>query len=423
MSLSGIVNLLMNTGDLMTFLLLNGHGISLRIDSAKLYIKDGWFSTKEKPKQYIFRPKQIDINSIVIYGNDGYISIEAIRWLIKHGVQVVILNWDGKLLTTMLPAESVQVKTKFAQYQAFANHKKRVELAQKFIEAKFIRTQEILEYLNQRYPDIDAELPAQAGVLNTAQNSRDIMGIEGSIAAFYWGELQRIIPDNFEFTNRAIGKTNRPIGASDWVNCMLNYGYALLESECLRAINSVGLDAHIGFLHEPQAGKNSLAYDFQEPFRFLIDLAIIDLIENRIMDNKDFIRTVSYTLRLRPIGARKVISAVNKQFSRITEYQNKEIAYSYLILLKTRELAHYLTGLKPTISFLENSTKIKISRPDSDEMRHKILSISYTEWEKMGFSKGSLYYMKKNANGDKPFTLQKHIKERLKNWSIINNTI
>lgn len=51
-----------------------------------------------------------------------------------------------------------------------------------------------------------------------------------------------------------------------------------------------------GFLHEAQPGKNSLAYDMQEPFRLLIDLAIIDLVENDTMEKKDFVRTESFTL-------------------------------------------------------------------------------------------------------------------------------
>lgn len=67
---------------------------------------------------------------------------------------------------------------------------------------------------------------------------------------------------------------------------MLNYGYSLLESECLRVINTVGLDPHVGFLHEMNPSKNSLAYDLQEPFRFLVDLAVRNLVENSTMDNK-----------------------------------------------------------------------------------------------------------------------------------------
>jgi len=50
----------------MTFLILNGHGINLRVDNAKLHIRDGRFSTTEEPKEYVFSPKQIDIDSVVI---------------------------------------------------------------------------------------------------------------------------------------------------------------------------------------------------------------------------------------------------------------------------------------------------------------------------------------------------------------------
>jgi CRISPR-associated protein Cas1 len=235
--------------------------------------------------------QKIDVDNIVINGRNGNISLDAIRWLVKHGVQVRVLNWDGKILTTMLPPECVQVKTKFAQYRTFDSLEKRLNLARKFIEAKFIRTQEVLEYLNQRYPAVDMELPIQAVQLNKAQDIREIMGIEGVVAAFYWTQIQKGIPDNLEFSSRCIGRTNRHMGASDWVNCMLNYGYSLLEVEGLREINSVGLDDHIGFLHEPNPGKNSLANDMQEPFRCVIDLAIIELIENEKMEKKDFVRT------------------------------------------------------------------------------------------------------------------------------------
>ncbi|TGC08319.1 hypothetical protein CUN85_09580 [Methanolobus halotolerans] len=52
----------------------------------------------------------------------------------------------------------------------------------------------------------------------------------------------------------------------------------------------------------------------------------------------------------------------------------------------------------------------------SEEFRQKILSISYSEWKEMEFSKGTLHYVEKNAKGDKPFTLNTHNKERLDKW-------
>jgi CRISPR-associated protein Cas1 len=80
----------------------------------------------------------------------------------------------------------------------------------------------------------------------------------------------------------------------------------------LRAINTVDLDAYVGFLHEMKQSKNSLAYDPQEPFRFLVNIAVISLIESEKMGNKSFIRTESHSLRLKPSGAKKFIEQFNK---------------------------------------------------------------------------------------------------------------
>ena len=198
------------------------------------------------------------------------------------------------------------------------------------------------------------------------------------------------------------------------VNCMLNYGYSLLEAECLRAINSSGLDVHVGFLHEMNLGKNSLAYVLQEPFRFLVDLAIINLVENDTIEKKDFIRTENYNLRLRPTGAKKVLNEFNKVLNEKVDYKGKNITWSYIIFLKTTDLAHYLIGKRKTVDF--SSPAYEITRQDSNEIRKKILDISYSDWKRLGFSKGTLHYMKKNAMGNKPFTLNEHVIARLNEW-------
>jgi CRISPR-associated protein Cas1 len=58
-------------------------------------------------------------------------------------------------------------------------------------------------------------------------------------------------------------------------------------------------------------------------------------------------------------------------------------------------------------------------RDDTDLLRKKIIDMPYTEWKKMGFSKGTLHYMKQNAKADKPFTLNAHMREMLEIWEQI----
>ena len=65
------------------------------------------------------------------------------------------------------------------------------------------------------------------------------------------------------------------------------------------------------------------------------------------------------------------------------------------------------------------SPEYEIYRQDSEDVRKKILSIPYSQWKKRGFSKSILNYMKKNAEGNKPFTLNKHVRERLDQWDTV----
>lgn len=132
------------------------------------------------------------------------------------------------------------------------------------------------------------------------------------------------------------------------------------------------------------------------------------------MDNKDFIRTESYSLRLKPSGTKKITEEFNNWMNKKVAYKKQSVMWSYALLLKTRELAQYLVEKRKTIDF--SKPTYSVERHDSEEIRQKILSISYSDWKKMGFSKGTLHYMKKNAEVDKSVTLNAHVRERLEIW-------
>lgn len=393
----------------MKFLLLNGHGIRFKVEKAKIVITDGRSSTEDNPQKYVFRPKRLPYNHIVIYGRSGEISIEAIRWLIKHNVVITILNWNGKLLTTMLPPESAQVKIKFSQYASYRNSDLRIELAKKFVIAKFVRAKILLEWLKSRYSNIRYDLSGEERKLEDANTLKEIMLAEARAGKIYWRQLIKVFPEKYEFDKRQYSDT--PYGAGDKINCMLNYGYAILEAECLRAINIVGLDPHVGFLHEMKIGSKSLAYDLQEPFRFLIDLAVISSIEKKKMKDSDFIRTENYNLRLRPSGAKKLMEEIGIWFNRKVRYRNKNYKWGNVLIEQTRELAHYVSGKKNFFNLSEPFFEIK--RDDTEEIREIISKINYAKWKKLGFSKGTLHPLKQKVKEGKSFYLTKNIKERL----------
>ncbi len=382
----------------------------MNVDGARLYVKNGRTTHRSDPQNHVFRPKGIKYDNIVVYGHSGNITFEAMRWLMKHNVQLTLLNWNGRLLTNILPLEAKQTKLKFKQYQTYQS-KKRIFLAGKIIDAKIKGSKAVLDWLKERYPKVNNKIEKSASKLKKAKTIKEIMHVESLVAVDYWKELDKILNKKFDFFGRKTGKSKRPVGAIDEVNALLNYGYSLLETQCYRAINSTGLDTHVGFLHELQAGGSPLVYDLQEPFRWIVDLAISDALERKVFNKKDFIRTENYNIRLKPSGAEKLTHELEKQFNRYVFYQGKKYKWSYIIMLKTRELSQYLMGKRLSIDF--SKPVVKLERHDNHELRQKILNLSYTEAKKLGIGKGALHDLKRRAKLEEPFKMYEKVKERL----------
>jgi len=404
-------------GDGLNYLLLSGYGITINVDGGRLHIKDGHDKDKSNPKEYIYKPKFIDLDNIIIYGHSGNITLDAIKWLTKQSVQITVLNWDGRLLTTIMPPESKQSITRMAQYRAYENGQ-RVDIAKKIIDAKVKNSIAVLNWLAERYEEVAESkeqimknIQANWSLLPKATTVKQVMGIEGMIARVYWDTLSKIIDDRLEFNGRVYGKTTRPMGAVDPVNALFNYGYSILESQCWKALNSNGLDPYVGFLHQMAPGSAALVYDLQEPFRWIVDVAIITGLEKKIFDKKDFVRTENYNIRIRPSGVEKLIRELANQFSTKVPYQKASYEWSYVAFLKARELAHYFTGKRKSIDFYSPDPELK--RQDSIELREKILNMSYSEWKRMGHSKGTLHYLKKNAKSSKHFSLHRNVATRI----------
>jgi CRISP-associated protein Cas1 len=80
----------------MKTLFLSGYGIDIHVDSGRLIVKDGRDIEKEPPT-YEFKAKHDDLDQVVIYGHTGNVSLEAMKWLSKQNIALVVLNWDGRM--------------------------------------------------------------------------------------------------------------------------------------------------------------------------------------------------------------------------------------------------------------------------------------------------------------------------------------
>ncbi|MDH3793762.1 MAG: CRISPR-associated endonuclease Cas1 [Nitrosopumilus sp.] len=156
---------------------------------------------------------------------------------------------------------------------------------------------------------------------------------------------------------------------------MLNYGYAILEFEIRKAINVIGLDYPIGFLHEINQSRTSLVYDIQELFRWLIDISLIQLLKEKKIKKSDFIITENYHTRLGENVAKLLIEKINSNFNARCSYKNGK-QYSYQIILQDslQQLSNFIVGKKNKFDLI--IPKIKLNRNDNLKLREKISTLT-----------------------------------------------
>ena len=395
----------------MNPIFLSGFNVSLSVDRARLQVRDGIQQPNVEPERFQVQPRNAHFDSVVIDGHSGAISLDAIKWLMRHDIPIFVLDYNGTLLSSTLPREPVNGPLKIAQVEAYKDSRKRFYIAKKLIEAKARRTLDTIGWLETRYGKLDkrAELDSELKRLEKSGDLRNLMMVEGRIADVYWRYLQETLPEKLNFTSR-IRETHQR-NASDPVNCLLNYSYAILESQCRKALNSVGLDPTIGFLHEPRQVKYALVYDFQEPFRWLVDTAVISCLEHEEFGQKDFFRTDSYVMRLKPRAVKRLLNALRIRFNLPVSYHGKSYCWDTIIQVKTQKLANYILGKRAELDFIEPAPVM--SRDDSEAIRQRILSLTMSQAKKLGIGKSTLHDLRMHAKSERSFRTYGKVANRL----------
>ena len=404
----------------MNPLLISGFGTSINVDNRKLII-----TNRLKDTRLEFFPHKINHDLIIIDGHTGNITFEAMRWLSKHNINLTLLNWNGQLLANVMSEQPKSGKLRIKQYQKYLDSTDRFEIALKIVQTKVEQSLNLLEELSRFYASVDITKIRKAAekedlfLLDIMKNSekqdvsksiKQLMTYEGRIAGIYHDNLTSIFKElypEFNFTGRKNKTNSRNYNASDEINALLNYGYAILESEIRKGINATGLDYSIGFLHEINQSRTPLVYDIQELFRWLIDVSVIQLLEEKKIKKSGFIITENYHMRLGEIIAKKLIEKINSNFNSKYNYKNNK-QYSYQIILQDnlQQLSNFIVDKEKEFDF--SIPKIKLNRNDDVELRGKILKMTAKERERLGINKSTLWYIKKNlSEGKTPKIYQK----------------
>lgn len=204
------------------------------------------------------------------------------------------------------------------------DHKLRID------EAAFQRASETIQKL----------LPAAA-----EETDLDALrGLEGVGASAYFGVFDQMIlreKEAFFFRER----NRRP--PLDNVNAMLSFAYSLLTNDCASALESVGLDAYVGFLHRDRPGRSSLALDLMEELRpSMADRFVLTMINNRVMAPGDFEKSESGAVRMRDEARRKFLKAWQEKKQEVIThpYLEEKIPWGLVPYVQSLLLARCLRG-------------------------------------------------------------------------------
>jgi CRISPR-associated protein Cas1 len=206
--------------------------------------------------------------------------------------------------------------------------------------------------------------------------------------------------------------------ASDPFNAALNFGYGFLEAECRMAINAVGLEPAVGFLHDfsDYQTKESLVYDLQEPFRWLVDLSVIQAFESGTLNLHDFFFTGDdYRYRFEAGAKHRFIGVLRERFNAGVTYKGRVLKWDTVIEQKASELGRFLTGKMSRLDFEEPAPKL--DRLDDRELRAKILALTASEARRLGIGKSTLHYLRTNAHLRQSFKLYSNVRARLSSAS------
>lgn len=248
----------------------------------------------------------------------------------KRHIGFSFMTPNGKFLARIAGQDNGNIILRKSQYRISDNKEASLKIARLIITAKIYNARSaIMRALRDHALSVDEKKFGEVvkSMLSSARAAIDsgdgntLRGIEGDAARAYFSVMDDMILQNkkkFYFH----GRSRRP--PKDPFNAMLSFAYTLLSHDCACAAEAVGLDSYAGFLHRDRPGRESLALDLMEELRSIYaDRVVLSLINNRVVDGKDF--------KMMENGAVLMSDDARKKFiSKWQERKRSEITHPFL---------------------------------------------------------------------------------------------
>ena len=222
-------------------------------------------------------------------------SPQLIAKCCDRNIDLVLCSPTGKFLARPSGRTQGNVLLRREQYRIADDPERSCIISRNMVYGKILNEKHVLDRMARDHPDrVSVEELSRASVelknigeqVLAVSQKDTLRGLEGSVANIYFDHFNQLIlkdRENFDFQQR----TRRP--PLDRMNALLSYVYMMLTSMCASALESVGLDPYVGFLHTDRSGRVSLALDLIEELRpCLADRFVLSLVNNGVLKAKDF---------------------------------------------------------------------------------------------------------------------------------------
>ncbi len=291
-----------------------------------------------------------DMSQLVLCGN-VQISTRAVQSLCEASIPVVYLSTGHWFYGISHGIHLRNAYDRAAQFRFAADAGRCLAFARRVVADKaenqrtFLRRNAPADSLTDRAL---ADIDQTAGRIAEAESLEKLLGMEGAIAAAYFGRFSTLLkPRDFDAQWDFASRNRRP--PRDPVNALLSFGYAMLAKECTVALLSEGLDPWWGLYHQPRHGRPGLALDIMEPFRpAIVDSAVISAINTGMVQRSSFDVSASACI-LKPEGRKAFIRAYDARLDQLITHPvfDYRCSWRVVIRLQARLLSRWFRGEIP----------------------------------------------------------------------------
>jgi len=292
-----------------------------------------------------------NLSHIIVNARGFSISGDALKLLLRHGVQIVFLSKNRPIGKLQPMRRGGSIKLKKEQFKAQMDDRglniawrivlnkisNQINLLKRIRKVRMRRDAKLAEELRMDIERIDY-VKKEVESKGAGDYKPWYISKEAEASRIYWETVNKLLPSEVGFEGRRKKRFDRP---SDPFNIALNYLYSILASEVWFAVELSGLDPYLGYLHEDSSRRPSLVMDLMEEFRQpIVDKILIHF----FTVGKDWKNILNQEGRLTEKGRRKLLELYYKALDRKVTFQNRTLPIKAHIQLQPLRLAKYIVG-------------------------------------------------------------------------------